>query len=119
MLQPDSDTSGSGPRKHRGASATGYRSIAYRVPIALHARLKAAWWATRDEPDGAPSLAGLVERAFTEEAARLELLHNAGVEFPPAPESARGVSRTAAQRQGEWLRAEWERRRQGQAPGAG
>ncbi|MGC5224536.1 hypothetical protein ACPW96_18375 [Micromonospora sp. DT81.3] len=93
MLQPTSDTSGNGPRKPlHGASATGYRSIAYRVPVALHARLKAAWWATRDEPDGAPSLAGLVERAFTEEASRLEQLHNAGAPFPPAPLRAQGTN---------------------------
>lgn len=117
MLQPESSDSGSGAGGPlSGATATGYRSIAYRVPAALHARLKAAWWATRDEPDGAPSLAGLVERAFTAEACRLEARHNAGAEFPLAPNSARGVSRTAAQRQGEWLRGEWERRRRGQPP---
>ena len=98
----------------RGVS--GYGLNAYYLPVALHARLKAAWWATRDESDGAPSLAGLVERAFTAEASRLEARHNAGAEFPPAPDSARGVSRTAAQRQGEWLRGEWERRRQTQPP---
>ena len=32
--------------------------------MALHARLKAAWWSTRDEPEGAPSLAGLVEGSY-------------------------------------------------------
>ena len=90
-------------------SATGYRSIAYFLPVALHARLKAAWWSTRDEPEGAPALAGLVEVAFMREADRLEQLYNEGAPFPPAPAKARGISRAAAQRQGEWLRGEWER----------
>lgn len=99
------------PRPRGGASATGYRSIAYFLPAALHARLKAAWWATRDEPEGAPSLAGLVEISFLREAEQLEQLYNEGEPFPPAPARARGISRAAAQRQGEWLRGEWERRR--------
>ena len=63
-------------------SATGYRSIAYFLPVALHARLKAAWWSTRDEPEGAPALAGLVEVAIGRETDRLEHLYNAGSPFP-------------------------------------
>ena len=98
--------------------ATGYRHQTYYLPVALHARLKAAWWSTRDEPEGAPSLAGLVEVAIGREADRLEQLYNSGDPFPPAPAKARGISRTAAQRQGEWLRGEWERRRQAQTPPA-
>jgi|TARA_B100000678_G_scaffold123912_1_gene103624 hypothetical protein len=96
--------------------AAGYRHQTYYLPVALHARLKAAWWSTRDEPEGAPALAGLVEVAFMREADRLEQLYNEGAPFPPAPAKARGISRAAAQRQGEWLRGEWERRRQAQTP---
>jgi hypothetical protein len=59
----------------------------------LHARLKAAWWATRDEPEGAPSLAGLVEISFLREAEQLEQLYNEGEPFPPAPARAQGASR--------------------------
>ena len=94
--------------------AAGYRHQTYYLPVALHARLKAAWWSTREEPEGEPALAGLVEVAFMREADRLEQLYNEGAPFPPAPAKARGVSRAAAQRQGEWLRGEWERRRQAQ-----
>ncbi|WP_141677804.1 hypothetical protein [Microbacterium oleivorans] len=97
----------------RGASGLGHQ--AYYLPVDLHSRLKAAWWATRDENDGAPSLAGLVAAAFELEADRLEKTYNAGEPFPPAPARARGSSRAAAQRQGEWLRGEWERRREIQA----
>ncbi|WP_299091792.1 hypothetical protein, partial [uncultured Microbacterium sp.] len=61
---------------------------------------------------------GLVEVAIGREADRLEQLYNSGDPFPPAPAKARGISRTAAQRQGEWLRGEWERRRQAQTPPA-
>ena len=96
--------------------AAGYRHQTYYLPVALHARLKAAWWATKDKPEGAPALAGLVEVAFEREASHLEQLYNEGVAFPPAPAKARGISRAAAQRQGEWLRGEWERRRQAQTP---
>lgn len=96
--------------------AAGYRHQTYYLPVALHARLKAAWWATKDKPEGAPALAGLVEVAFEREASHLEQLYNEGAPFPPAPAKARGISRAAAQRQGEWLRGEWERRRQAQTP---
>lgn len=97
--------------------AVGYSHQTYYLPAALHARLKAAWWSTRDEQEGASSLAGLVAAAFVREADRLEGLYNSGTPFPLAPARARGINRTAAQRQGEWLRGEWERRRQAQAPG--
>lgn len=103
------------PRPAGRASATGYRSFSYFIPTALHTRLKAAWWATRDEAEGAPSLAGLVAASFEREADRLEHLYNEGAPFPPAPARARGISRAAAQRQGDWLRGEWERRREIQA----
>lgn len=112
----DSAAGDATPRPPGAASALGYRSIAYFIPTKLHARLKAAWWATRDEPEGAPSLAGLVEVAFDREARQLEELYNAGAPFPDAPVSARGTSRAAAERQGAWLRQEWERRRQAQNP---
>lgn len=93
-------------------TATGYRTIAYYLPAELQERLKAAWWATRDLADGAPSLNALVELVLTQEAERLEQAHNDGLPFPPAPEGARGRSRAAAERQGEWLSAEWARRRE-------
>lgn len=110
---PDSDT----PRVRRRASsavvtATGYRTIAYYLPAELQERLKAAWWGTRDLDDGAPSLNALVELVLTQETERLEQAHNEGRPFPPAPEGARGRSRLAAERQGEWLSAEWARRRE-------
>lgn len=104
-VNPDADT-------RRGASTpTGYRYFAYYLPGALHARLKAAWWGTRDLPGSAPTLSVLVEALLTQEAVRLELEHNHGDSFPPAPESARGVNTDAARRQGEWLRKEWDARR--------
>ena len=102
------------PARAQGASRPttgGYGHQTYYLPVALHARLKAAWWATRDEPEGVPSLAGLVEISFLREAEQLEQFYNEGEPFPPAPARARGISRAAAQRQGEWLRGEWERRR--------
>ncbi|MDZ7881913.1 MAG: hypothetical protein U5N53_02890 [Mycobacterium sp.] len=76
--------------------ASGYRHQTYYLPVALHARLKAAWWATKDKPEGAPALAGLVEVAFEREASHLGELYNEGVPFPPAPAKARGISRAAA-----------------------
>ncbi|MFF8188797.1 hypothetical protein ACF044_16205 [Microbacterium sp. NPDC016588] len=108
----------SSPARAQGVNprgATGYAHQAYYLPVDLHARLKAAWWATRDEAEGAPSLAGLVAASFEREADRLEHLYNEGAPFPPAPARARGISRAAAQRQGDWLRGEWERRREIQA----
>lgn len=97
----------------RGAATNrdGYRARAYYLPAQLHDRLKATWWATRSSCVGAPTLSALVESLFTEEAVRLERRHNGGRRFPEAPERARGVSSTAAQRQGEWLRQEWQARR--------
>lgn len=98
-----------GAQGSRGASSEDHRPVAYYLPADLHARLKAAWWATRDA--STPTLSALVERAFVEEAERLEQSYNGGEPFPPAPESARGVSAAAARRQGEWMRREWESRR--------
>ncbi|WP_152545292.1 hypothetical protein [Microbacterium sp. CH12i] len=71
-------------------TATGYRSVSYFLPASLHARLKAAWWATRDLVDGAPTLSALVERIFVTEVSRLEQEHNAGAPFPEAPRGAQG-----------------------------
>jgi len=98
-----------GAQGNRGVASEDHRYVAYYLPANLHARLKAAWWATRDE--STPTLSALVERAFVAEASRLEESHNGGAQFPPAPESARGVSAAAARRQGEWMRREWESRR--------
>ena len=98
------------PRTAQGASREGgpdYRYVAYYLPADLHARLKSAWWALRD----APSLSAVVEQLLAGEARRLELAHNAGERFAPAPDSARGVNTAAARRQGEWMRREWESRR--------
>ena len=100
------------PRRSQGSGGAGsedHRYVAYYLPADLHARLKAAWWATRDATS--PTLSTVVEQLFAAEASRLEAQHNDGAPFPPAPESARGVSAAAARRQGEWLRREWEARR--------
>ena len=71
-------------------TATGYRSVSYFLPASLHARLKGAWWATRELADGAPTLSALVERIFIAETTRLELEHNDAQPFPPAPRGAQG-----------------------------
>lgn len=109
---PDSDSPRPARRRTAKTTATGYRTIAYYLPAALQDRLKAAWWGTRELDDGAPSLNALVEKVLAQEAERLEQAHNAGQPFPPAPEGARGINRVAAERQGEWLSAEWARRRE-------
>ena len=93
----------------RGAASEGRRLVAYYLPADLHARLKATWWALRDART--PALASVVESLFVATVQTLEQRHNQGAPFPPAPESARGVSRAAAERQGEWMRREWEIRR--------
>lgn len=72
-------------------TATGYRSVSYFLPGALHARLKGAWWATREFADGAPTLSALVEQVFVEEVSRLEQAHNEGRPFPEAPRGAQGA----------------------------
>lgn len=94
-------------------TANGYRSHAYYLPTALHERLKAAWWATKDEPapDGEPSLATKVARLFEEEAERLEQKFNGGEPFPPAPRRARGVDPEASRRQGEFMTGVWSKSR--------
>ena len=92
---PDvNDAAESGPAAR--TTATGYRSVSYFLPAALHARLKAAWWGTREFSDGAPTLSALVERIFLEYVTRVELEHNAGAPFPPAPKGAQGPRGTAS-----------------------
>lgn len=98
-----------GAQGPRGLASEGHRLVAYYLPADLHARLKATWWALRD--GRSPALSSVVEKLFLTAAADLEQRHNAGSVFPPAPDSARGVSRIAAVRQGEWMRREWETRR--------
>lgn len=98
-----------GAQGPRGAASEDHRLVAYYLPADLHARLKATWWALRDART--PALSSVVEALFLGAAAALEQRHNGGVPFPAAPDSARGVSRAAAVRQGEWMRREWENRR--------
>lgn len=98
-----------GAQGPRGRASAGHRLVAYYLPADLHARLKATWWALRD--GHAPTLSSVVEKLFLAAAAELEQRHNDGAAFPPAPDSARGVSKIAAVRQGEWMRREWETRR--------
>lgn len=84
-------------RRSAGAvTANGYRTRSYYLLDDLHLRLKAAWYGTRELPDGAPAFTSLVSRIFELEAERLEQLHNDGERFPPAPENARGSRRSAA-----------------------
>lgn len=70
--------------------ATGNRLRGYFLPVGLHQRIKAAWWATRDTADSAPTLASLIAQLLDAGAAGLEERYNAGGPFPPAPEGARG-----------------------------
>lgn len=98
-----------GAQGPRGIASEGHRLVAYYLPADLHARLKATWWALRDARS--PALSSVVEALFVDAAATLEQRHNNGTPFPAAPDSARGVSRAAAVRQGEWMRREWEHRR--------
>lgn len=100
-----------GAQGPRGSSSADHRLVAYYLPADLHARIKATWWARRNAQT--PALSTVVETLFTEAAAELEATHNGGARFPLAPDSARGVSRAAASRQGEWMRREWETRRGG------
>ncbi len=67
--------------------------MSYFLPAAVHTRLKAAWWGTREMPDGAPTLSALVERIFLTHVIALELEHNAGAPFPSAPRGAQGSGR--------------------------
>lgn len=63
----------------------------YYLPKGLHARLKAAWWATREHP----TLSALVASVLDSESARLERQLNNGQPFPiasaPLGPRARGV----------------------------
>jgi hypothetical protein len=52
----------------------------YYLPKGLHARLKAAWWATQEHP----TLSALVASVFTAESERRELAFNDGLPFPTA-----------------------------------
>lgn len=52
----------------------------YYLPKGLHARLKAAWWATREQP----TLSGVVAAVFDSESDRLEQQYNDGHAFPLA-----------------------------------
>lgn len=87
---PDVNDVSADERTPARTTATGYRSVSYFLPAALHTRLKAAWWGTREMPDGAPTLSALVERIFLTHVIELELEHNAGAAFPPAPRGAQG-----------------------------
>lgn len=91
-----------------------YKPQAYYLPVDLHERLKAAWWATRDKepPDGAGSMNLIVERLLEEECARLEQKYNEGKPFPPAPKKARGVSGAGTQRQRAYMEEYWANRRE-------
>lgn len=77
------------------ATANGNQLRGFYLPTGLHARTKAAWWATRDVPDAAPTLASLVGQLMTTETDRLEQAHNGGAPFPPAPDGARGRTVTS------------------------
>ncbi|MGC5173055.1 hypothetical protein ACLQ2Q_20645 [Microbacterium sp. DT81.1] len=102
-----------GAQGPRGTASADHRLVAYYLPADLHVRIKATWWALRDA--SSPALSSVVESLFTAAAVELEQEHNGGAPFAPAPDSARGVSRAAALRQGEWMRREWETRRGGTA----
>ena len=102
-----------GAQGPRGTASADHRLVAYYLPADLHVRIKATWWALRDA--SSPALSSVVESLFTAAAVELEEEHNGGASFAPAPDSARGVSRAAALRQGEWMRREWETRRGGTA----
>lgn len=72
--------------------ATGHSAHAgkaYYLPVGLHARLKAAWWATRDQEDSAPTLGLLVTRAFNRAVVELQNDHNSGAMFPPGAATLR------------------------------
>lgn len=70
----------------------------FYLPIAVTARFRAAWWATRDTEDGAGSASALLAQAMDDAAERLEREYNGGQPFPPAPPGARGVSREGRDR---------------------
>lgn len=63
----------------------------YYLPKGLHARLKAAWWATQEQP----TLSTLVASVFEVESDRREIAFNDGRPFPtataPLGPRARGV----------------------------
>lgn len=62
---------------------------AYYLPVGLHPRLKAAWWATRGQEDSAPTLGLLVTQAFDRAVIQLQNEHNAGAPFPPGSATLR------------------------------
>jgi hypothetical protein len=103
------------PANARGRSSResteGYRNHGYFHSTALHERMKAAWWGTRDIADTGASLSAFVARLITAKADQLEREHNEGRPFPPAPAGARGVDPEAARRQSEKLSQLWQQRR--------
>lgn len=88
------------------------RNHSYFLPDAVHARAKAAWWATRDRDGGYPSMSSMVAALLTAEASRLEAKYNDGTPFPEAPAGARGVDPAAARRQAEMMSSLWAERTQ-------
>ena len=56
----------------------------YYLPKGLHARLKAAWWATQEQP----TLSALVASVYEAESDRRELAFNDGRPFPTATATA-------------------------------
>lgn len=92
-----------------------YKPQAYYLPVELHERFKAAWWATREkpEPDGAGSMGTKVERLLEAECTHLEQTYNQGQPFPPAPKRARGISPDGTQRQRQYMEEYWLARREG------
>ncbi len=59
---------------------TGSAGKTYYLPEGLHPRLKAAWWATQEQPTLGAFVAGLFDR----ESTRLEDTYNDGRPFPAA-----------------------------------
>lgn len=84
----------------------------YYIPADVHTRLVAAWVATKDTEQAAPSVSALVSQLLEDEAMRLEREHNAGAIFSPAPDRARGVDPDAARRQGTMMAEIWRNRRE-------
>jgi hypothetical protein len=94
-------------------SPTGYKPQAYYLPVEVHERLKAAWWALHDknvDPAVAETLAEYVANLLGDEATRLEQTYNGGNRFPPAPRRARGTRVEARQRQSEYMTQVWSDR---------
>lgn len=107
----EADTASEPPKS--GVSPTGYKPQAYYLPVEVHERLKAAWWALRDkdvDPAVADTLAEYVANLLGDEAVRLEQTYNEGKPFPPAPRRARGIGVVARQRQSRFMTQVWSER---------